>query len=109
MLRKSRLGIVRVARVREAQRAAAACAALDLLAGYTPFALDAYHLGLLDDADFFACSQMHEGLNAAGEAAFGVWNSCRVVGDEKSELELGVIIYDMVVFKAEGCCLAICC
>jgi hypothetical protein len=109
VLRKPGLGVVSVARVRELQLAPRAHAALDPLPLGASLALDADHLGLLDDANLGTGGEVHENADAAGEAALGVWDGGWVVGDQETELEFRVVVQDVIVLEACSRGIVVCC
>ena len=50
---------------------------------------------------------MNKGANAAGELSIGIWDAGWVVGDEKAELEFGVVVENVKVFETNSCCVVV--
>lgn len=50
---------------------------------------------------------MNKGANAAGEFSIGVRNAGWVVGDEKAELEFGVVVENVKVLETNSCCVIV--
>lgn len=50
---------------------------------------------------------MNKGANAAGELSIGIWDAGWVVGDEKAELEFGVVVENVKVLETNSCCVIV--
>lgn len=109
MLSKSRLSLILIARISKIKLSASAETTSNLGASHTLLALNAYHLRLLDNADFFTGGKMHKSANTVGKSAVGVRNSSWIIGDEKAELKFWVIVEDVEVFQAYGSCVVVGC
>jgi hypothetical protein len=51
---------------------------------------------------------MHKGADAAGKSSVGVWDASWVVGNEKAELEFGVVVENVKVLETNSCCVIVC-
>jgi hypothetical protein len=51
---------------------------------------------------------MNKGANTAGESSIGIWDTSRVVSNEKAELEFGVVVENVKVLKTNSCSVVVC-
>jgi hypothetical protein len=50
---------------------------------------------------------MNKGANTAGKSSVGVWDASWVVGDEKTKLELWVVVENVKVLETNSCCVIV--